>query len=189
MRFSNRWPVLSQASAMNLVELNEATRVLMLDELQMDQERGELYISKRLSQAGRGQYPQLLHDALAGGTPATLAEDLRQPGVLNASLVRRDGRLQAMPSNAPDMLAEGEFNRFYVRAVCRLALDEGLTEVLVYRAKHVAEARADSERRVGVYLDATQLLDDLRQNVGAQAALGVPNGPNSGLSVRLPDPD
>jgi len=40
-----------------------------------------------------------------------------------------------MRRNAHEMLAEGEFNRFYIRALCARAIEDGLPEVTVYRAK------------------------------------------------------
>lgn len=55
----------------------------------------------------------------------------------------------------------------------------------VYRAKEVANPRAESMALIGRSLPVTQLLDDLRVNIGTDTALGLPPGPNSGLSVTL----
>ena len=57
---------------------------------------------------------------------------------------------------------------------------------MVYRAKEVVNPRAESVALIGKSLLAKQLLDDLRSNIGTDAALGLPPGPNSGLSVKLP---
>jgi hypothetical protein len=46
------------------------------------------------------------------------------------------------------MLAEGEFNRFYIRALCVRAIEDGLPEVIVYRAKEVQSARPESARMI-----------------------------------------
>ena len=89
-----------------------------------------------------------------------------------------------MPWNAAQTLAEGEFNRFYIRAVRRATLEDGGETVEVYRAKAVADPRPDSEAKIGALVNAAVLLADLRQNIGIDTALGLPNGPNSGLSVR-----
>ena len=40
--------------------------------------------------------------------------------------------------------------------------------------------------RVGSAVPTLRLLDDLRANIGVDTALGIPAGPNSGLSVSLP---
>jgi hypothetical protein len=91
-----------------------------------------------------------------------------------------------MRVNAHEMLAEGEFNRFYIRAVCLRAIKEGTSEVIVYRAKIVEHARAESEQKIGQRIAAETLLRDLRAHPGIDTALGLPPGPNSGLSAQLP---
>lgn len=114
-----------------------------------------------------------------------MATALRAPGVLDTIEVRVKGP-KAIPWNAADTLAEGEFNRFYARGVARRACEEEHGQVVVYRAKQVAKPRADSERRIGAHVDAEALLADLRASVGMEPALGLPPGPSSALSVRLP---
>jgi hypothetical protein len=91
-----------------------------------------------------------------------------------------------MRVNAHEMLAEGEFNRFYIRGVCLRAIEEGAFEVIVYRAKMAEHARAESEQKIGQRIAAEALLRDLRAHPGLDTALGLPPGPNSGLSVHLP---
>ena len=91
-----------------------------------------------------------------------------------------------MRSNAHEMLAEGEFNRFYIRALCLRAIEDGMAQVIVYRAKAVQNARSESERKIGQGVPVEALLRDLRTHPGVDTALGLPPGPNSGLSVRLP---
>jgi hypothetical protein len=59
--------------------------------------------------------------------------------------------------------------------------------VEVYRAKPVQDPRPRSRQIIGTRIDAQRLLGDLRAHPGGiDSALGVPAGPNSGLSVRLP---
>jgi hypothetical protein len=91
-----------------------------------------------------------------------------------------------VPVTAPDTLAEGEFNRFYCRGVCLRAISEGKTHVRVYRAKHVDNPRPESQAKIGALAEAEKLLSDLRANPGVEPALGIPPGPNSGLSIQLP---
>ena len=43
------------------------------------------------------------------------------------------------------MLAEGEFNRFYIRAVCLRSIESGTSDVVVYRAK-VFKTHARNQR-------------------------------------------
>jgi hypothetical protein len=123
------------------------------------------------------------------GNDGTLADSLRRPGILNATEERRKTTggfsVAKVPVTAPETLGEGEFNRFYARALCAWAIAEGIDTVTVYRAKDVQNPRPESQALTGAQFPAEKLLQDLRQNIGTDTALGLPAGPNSGLSVRL----
>src|SRR5258705_10604590 len=96
----------------------------MLSELDLDFSLGRIYLSPRLSATGRDSWPGLLQDALTEGDDASLAQQLRFQRRLNDLERRtRNGRAfsASVPRNAADTLAEGEFNRHYIRAICRLA--------------------------------------------------------------------
>lgn len=157
-------------------------------ELELDVQRNDLYLSPRLSKRGQAEYQQLLREALTNGTPEALAAALARPGLLNDTEVRqtKKGPVTArVPVTAAETLSEGEFNRFYARGVCRQALATGQDTVEVYRAKAVDAPRTESTAKIGTVVSAERLLEDLRAHVGMDTALGVPAGPNSGLSVRL----
>lgn len=62
--------------------------------------------------------------------------------------------------------------------------DEGKV-LIVYRAKNVTNSRPESQMKIGQTFNPHQLLKDLRENIGTDTALGLPAGPNSGLSVQL----
>ncbi len=170
--------------------LDEQTRALMIAEIERDINTSTLYVSDNLTEHGRSEYPDLLCDAAREGSDDTLAGEIR--GRLNTH--EKPRRLKSggfsqppkMRSNAHEMLAHGEFNRFYIRAVCLRAIDAGTAQVVVYRAKAVRTARSASEEMIGQDVSAEVLLQDLRSNPGVDTALGLPSGPNSGLSVRLP---
>lgn len=176
--------------ALQLQNLDARTREFMLDELARDLAAGTVYISSRLSETGRTDYEQLLREAITNRDETWLAEGLRAHGRMNTTESRRTPRggvtTAKVPINAPETLAEGEFNRFYARGVCRRALEDGIPEVVVYRAKPVENPRPESQAMIGSRVDARALLDDLRTHQGVEPALRLPPGPNSGLSVRLP---
>jgi hypothetical protein len=89
--------------------------------------------------------------------------------------------------NAAEVLSESEFNRYYIRALARRAIEDGIAELVVYRAKQVNSPRPESEALVETTISPEDLLEDLRSHPGDEPpSLGVPSGPNSGLSVRLP---
>lgn len=139
---------------------------------------------------GRREYPQLLRDAAKNGNDDSLAAQLAVR--LNSHEKPRhlpSGGLSKPPvmrSNAHTMLAEGQFNTFYIRGLCVRAKADGISEVVVYRAKDVQNPRPESVQKIGQRVSVDALLADLRQNKGIDSALGLPPGPNSGLSVHLP---
>ncbi len=83
-------------------------------------------------------------------------------------------------------MAEGEFNRFYVRGLCRRAIEDGIQQLIIYRAKAVMTPRPGSEEKIGTSVDSAAILADLRTTIGVEPALGMPPGPNSGLTLKLP---
>jgi len=175
--------------SLSLANLDEQTRQLMLEEIELDVSRNTLYISSRLSNTGRNDYASLLKEAVSKHDDRWLAVQLRSGGRLNTTETKRTPKggmtTAQVPITAADTLAEGEFNRFYIRAICRRVIDLGSGKVVVYRAKEVSRARSESERKIGMQVDAQGLLDDLRSHPGIDTALGLPPGPNSGLSVHL----
>jgi hypothetical protein len=117
------------------------------------------------------------------------AEQLRLNDCFNATFQRKNPKggfiTVRMPFNAAETLAEGEFNRFYIRGLCRRALETGISQLIIYRAKPVENPRSESELRIGATLEAAELLQDLRANIAVETCLGMPPGPNSGLCVKL----
>ncbi len=175
--------------SLSLNNLDEQTRQLMLEEIDLDISQNTLYESPRLSNTGRNDYTDLLKEAVSKHDDLWLAGQLRSGGRLNSTETRRTPKggttTAQVPVTAADTLAEGEFNRFYIRGVCRRAIDSGSGTVTVYRAKEVSHARSESQRKIGTQFDAQTLLNDLRSHQGIDTALGLPPGPNSGLSVHL----
>ena len=170
--------------------LDPVTRTWMLDERREDEATGRLYFSERFTALGRAEWPRLLRAALATGDDDSLAASLHEFGLLarheprTRSSVRRHVRV---PHTAAATYAESEFNSYYIRALCRRACAAGVRELVVYRAKRVHAPRSESEARIGQRINAAVLLADLRAHRGYEAgALGIPGGPNSGLSVHIP---
>lgn len=175
---------------LSLVNL-DVVRNLMVEEMELDRSEGKLYKSTRLNQRGIAEYPEILREALENYDDHWLANQIKQRNLLNSTEKRKKKNggwsTVKVPSNAHHMLAEGEFNRFYCRALCRYAIENDIEALIIYRAKHVSEPQPESTRKIGKSVIAQRLLDDLRNRIGIETALGIPAGPNSGLSVRLPD--
>lgn len=174
--------------ALRLENLDERTRKFMLEELELDVANRTLYISPRLNQSGEMQYENLLRESIKCGDDSSLADSLRTNMKLTEQRQKPKGgiTIAKVSITAADTLAEGEFNRFYARGICRRAIEDGIQEVEVYRAKQVRNPRPESEAMIGKMIETKALLEDLRTHSGVEPALGLPAGPNSGLSVRLP---
>jgi hypothetical protein len=181
----------------DLRNLDAITRAAMLEEIAGDVSAGSgptgrLYLSDRLSPQGISDYPHLLRDAVRGGDEETLAAALASGGRLQTHETARNPHggpdiIKSVPITAAQTLAEGEFNRFYARGVCIRALaDHGPdANVTIYRARESANPRPASVALIGTTPSAAELLEDLRTHIGIETALGLPPGPNSGLSVHL----
>jgi hypothetical protein len=119
-------------------DLDDVTRPYMVAELDFDEKSGGPYLSPRLSPDGVNAYPNLLRQAIVTGNDQTLEVALSGPGMFNATeTYERNGTIHERKMNrqAPRTLAEGEFNRYYIRGLCaRLGADGGGT-VEVYRAR------------------------------------------------------
>jgi hypothetical protein len=170
--------------------LDERTRALMPAEIDRDASAGTLFLSDNPNPQGRTDYANLLKTAARVGSDVTLAAEIHhrlnsheKPRKLKSGAFSKP---PAMRSNAHEMLAEGEFNRFYIRAVCLRALEDGVPGVIVYRAKAVENPRAESEQKIGQHVSPEPCTGVLRTHPGVDTALGLPPGPNSGLSVKLP---
>ncbi len=176
---------------MQFASLNEQIRRLMLDEVQRDLDNDRWHQSPRLTAKGLADWPKLLQEAVSTGTVASLVAAVEQNERLHETEQSHtksgDEITKDIPTTAAETLAEGEFNRYYIRAVCRAAIAAKLPAVEVYRAKAVQEPRPSSQAKLGTRVAPQELLDDLRASSNTHDNhLGIPAGPNSGLSVRLP---
>ncbi|ODR94659.1 hypothetical protein AUC70_08565 [Methyloceanibacter stevinii] len=89
---------------------------------------------------------------------------------------------------AAQQTAENEFNKLYIRGVCRFAIESGIKQVEVYRAKVLSASPPDSDELMGNTADPESLLSVLRgdKTVKAPSALKEAYFTDTGLSVRLP---
>jgi hypothetical protein len=171
----------------NFENLDNQTRELMSNEIKADVSAGRLYPSKRFNDKGVHLYPDLLQQSVIKGDEETLASALRANNCFKAEEERQTKKgviMAKVPDNASQLVAEGEFNRFYIRALC-LRATSNKQQLEIYRARHSDNPRVESEMLIGQSVDPEALLADLRKNVGVDTALGLPPGPNSGLSVKL----
>lgn len=163
-------------------DLDDETRALALDELTSVDELSP-YISSLIRPERAARYVELLHEALQGGSPEGLAGAIWDEGLLDATQQTKSGP-RRITQPAAVRLAEGEFGRYYARAICRRALDASPdARVEVYRARASASPRRESEDAIGSRRAADDLLEALRAS-RVDPTLEIPQV-NSGLNVRL----
>ena len=108
--------------------LDKKTRELMDEEYNIDKNSDRLYFSPRLSENAQHLYSELLGKALNNGNINSFIRDIIDKKVLRETERRINplgGILIAdVPKVANETLADGEFNRYYIRAICRKAIQE-----------------------------------------------------------------
>ena len=167
--------------------LDPTTRRYAIAELDDDLKSGAFHASERLRPTAVAEYQRLLRESIRYYDDLWLEQHASDLLVdFETRQTRSGGQTTAkIPEMASRMLAEGDFNRYYMRGVAMRAIEEGRQIVEVYRARLSLEPRPDSAEAEGQRLQAREVLDYLR------GAIDTPPGdvrlgrPNSGLSVRL----
>ncbi|MFP4071864.1 MAG: hypothetical protein ACLFTB_07420 [Desulfovibrionales bacterium] len=187
---------------LDLKNLDETTREYMLEEFSMDRERGTLYLSPLLTESGREEYPEILEEAIRHHDDGWLGSMLRAKNRMHLSIEDAPTKKvlpEELPVFEPDVLAGWEFNRYYVRGLCRRAIEEDVARLEIYRLQQGAFAHfvykqpgmpqeATSEKiSIGSQAAPGWLLQKLRLPPEGEMGTGIPGAPNSGLSVRLPE--
>lgn len=173
---------------LNFRNLDERTRQLMLAELEHDIAT-DLYTSSYFNERGVELWPALLREAVTSGDDRSLAEAIRANACLKSRTTRKtkNGVTNVdVPRTAHETIAESNFSRFYIRALCVRAIEDGHGKIYGYRAKQVMEPRPDSNEMIGQAFDASAVLDDVRSTMSTAPKLGMPPGPNSGILAHLP---
>jgi hypothetical protein len=167
-------------------DLDATIRSIMLTELEYDFQRKSLYKSKRFSENGNLNYYSIFKNVLLlNGNELDLSNALLANNCFLDNVPQKRGDkiiLVSVPKDAHLTFAQGEFNRYYIRAICIKAKAEG-KKIIVYRARQSQNPRDESQHLIGTALDPDRLLLDVRANIGREL-LYLP-GVNSGLSVRF----
>lgn len=173
--------------ALRFENLDDRTRVLMLDEIAMDAAEGSIYVSNYLAETGAVNWPGYLRVAAESGNDSTLESTLRNNHCFKQQVERKKPKggytLVSVPVTAAQTLAESQFNMYYMRALARRAIEDHQV-LTVYRAKAVENPRPESERMIGTKLDPSEVLSVLRETHGVEPSINIPM-PNSGLTARL----
>ncbi|MFA6266277.1 MAG: hypothetical protein WC670_11265 [Pseudolabrys sp.] len=172
-------------------DLTPDIRRLMIEEIDMDVASENISLSRWLTQGGQGNWPDLLKRAATEGSDVTLATEIRRGNHLVERYQKRKPKSNeytwaAVPHNGHEVLAEIEFNNYFCRALCRHAIENRIPRLEIYRAKAAMQPRPESQEKIGTLIDPLTVLTDLRASVGSATALGIPAGPGTGLTLRIP---
>jgi len=166
-------------------KLDASTRGLMTEEIQKAQAANQLYFSTRFTNSGHTRWPEWLLEAARGHDEHWLAYQLEAAVAMQPPKTKpkpTGGYTVAhVPDTAAETMAEGQFNRFYIAAICRRAIADSQETVTIYRAKHRGEPRQESRALEGTTRSAKQLLAEVRSK--DQSLKCDLLKPNSGLSI------
>ena len=142
---------------------------------------GNHYESSRLVPGGQACWLSLLAMALTNYDDYWLAKEAHRLSIFASVENRktRNGfRTVKVPENAPQTLAEGEFNHYYLRGIASRAINANKT-LRIYRGKFVDNPRWESEAMIGSTIDPRMLLAQLRTSPHDVF------GPGSGLTCEI----
>jgi len=152
----------------------------MIEEIDHSIGRNELYRYEEFTDDGWKKYPELLRKAAQEGD-----DDFLGVTLYHNNCFRLDAHRESYTK-----FAELEFNKFYIRALCRRAIDEG-KKLQVYRAKEEEEPNPELQGNIGKVIELEGLLIELREQeekgTPLERVLGIDLEPDSGISVRLVD--
>ncbi len=175
----------------NFLNLDDETRKLMLSEVERDEKTGTVYTSTRFTTEGITAYSSLLKESITRGTETSLAESLNKPQFFKSTETSTTKTGASYTKGVSDIayltFAEGEFNKYYMRALSLRAISEN-RNLEIYRAKEVENHQPDSDAKIGESINADDFLKDLQElqvNNFTYPASGWSRKPNSGLSVKL----
>src|SRR5437763_17200700 len=121
--------------------LDPTTRRYAVIELDRDLSTGAFHTSERLRPESVAEYQRLLHEALRYYDDRWLEEHASDLIVESESRRTRSGGTTTarVPQMAARLLAEGDFNRYYMRGVALLAIEEGRQITQAHRARFALE--------------------------------------------------
>jgi len=167
--------------------LDDTTRAAMLEAIEEAERSNNIYYSARFNEAGNRQWVPLLKQAAREHNEHWLAYQLEANGLMKgfegAHTPGGGYTVKHVPHTAAETMAEGQFNRFYILGLCRRARAEGISHLVVYRAKERFDPRPESQALVGVRLSIDEIESQLMET---KASFNSPLvKPNSGISVKL----
>jgi hypothetical protein len=174
-------------------ELNPQTRKHMLDEFRSEQRSANPYRPKVLTPDGEAAFVGIMEEHLTNGTESTLMVALSEPKFWVERGVRNTKK-GPVPYFLPaeqraKVFALTDFNTWYVRALCRILIEAGITDCEGYRAEVAYEPRGECSNLEGLILSVEEVYRGHRARYYPEEtknpdALSIPVGPNCHHSIR-----
>jgi hypothetical protein len=167
--------------------------LLMLAEIKEAIQNATLYLPPHLENlSGQQAYPLILENAARNHSAEYLADELRKPNILRKQILRNglpgtQPRMDQVPKSAADHIARREFNDFYMRAVCRFAIESAVPNVILCQANVNQILAKEIEPLIGQSIPPSVLLDTLRSHNTIESFLNIPPKTNVELTVKLPE--
>ena len=179
---------------MQLPDLNADVCHIMADEVQYDVDNGSMFLSTRLNPSERLNYVRLLRAATLSGSVQWFARELENSGYLLKKELRRKPNggliMVRLPLDAAETIAETEFKRFYIRALCICTIvNENRQALVLYDTRIIASTLPSVPTWVGKRMRPDLLLAILRRDHNIASALGVPEIHSRLAMVRISELD
>lgn len=155
----------------------------MLEEFNNDVKHDTYCKSVSLKREKHDKYVEAMREAIMTGTEKTLETAIISQAMFSDVYIDKNGNERKTARRSEERYAGTEFNKYYVRGICRKAISDGVNSVVVYRARHSSMPNPKSEEMIGEKIRAQELLNDVRANTETSPEL-LPHV-NSGLSVKI----
>ena len=165
--------------------LDETTRLLMVNELERDIKNGLFYEPVSMQKTFIPTYKKLLKRTFEKGNVESLRTSFSM-----SFFKAKDQRGRKFSDSIKEMVAFSDFNRYYIRALLVRAIDENKS-LAVYRAKQTVNERMESKLALGKFYSSKALLQQLLEITRDYRILFNLNPPldflkpNSGLSLKI----
>lgn len=172
----------------NFVDLNKTTRSFMLEAIEEAQQTDNIYYSTRLNESGKKQWLSLLKQAAIEYNENWLSFKLEENQLLSiiegAQKHSGGDTIKHVPHTAAETLAEGQFNRFYILGLCKLAKFKNIDYLIMYRAKKSRNPQPESESLINTTISIDEVEKQLKDTQASFKSKLIQ--PNSGISLKLP---
>jgi hypothetical protein len=146
-------------------KLDERTRAFMIKEITLAVQSGNIFFSNHLTPVGLIGWIHWLTEAALFHDAQWLENKLVTTGACTPKNNGSDPCDSAPAGIAYETcLAHTQFNRFYMAAVCRQAIDDGISDILIRHGMPQGKTTISFRNRNCLKRNAGILLEDLRSN-------------------------